>query len=269
MKPALLLLVAILISASPSFAETIRIGGSGSMIPLLTDLGKAYVKKYPKDEVDVRQTSMGQPGGIAALNAGAVDIAMSATDLSEEQLKLQIRPVLIAKVAGAVAVNAGVTVKGITNRQLCDIYAGKITSWKELGGADAKIIAYTRPESDSTKQSFRKGFACMANLIESPDIPNLPKTQDMETALSTKPNSVGPLDIISVNRSHGKFRPLLIDGKGPNDLAKGGWPFVLHNNLVTGKNRSDGVTRFLGYIKSPEGQAIIKKHGALPTPFTL
>ncbi|GAM10700.1 phosphate-binding protein PstS [Geobacter sp. OR-1] len=267
MKQIILLVVLSMLVSTAAGAETIKLGGSGSMIPLLTQLGKAYMKKYPKDTVEVNQKSLGQPGGIAALNAGAIDIAMSAMGITPEQKKLSLQPVEIAQVAGVVAVSNNVTVKEITSQQLCDIYSGKIRNWKQLGGADAPITAYTRPESDSTKVNFRKAFACMANLKEAPEIMNLAKHQDMINALETKPNAIGALDTISLANAKGKFKALKIDGKGHEMLAGGKWPFILHNNLVL-KNKSEAVKRFLGFVKSPEGQAIIKGDKAIPVPFS-
>ncbi|MBT0662859.1 substrate-binding domain-containing protein [Geobacter pelophilus] len=268
MKKLVLLLAIAMVAATSAQAETIKIGGSGSMIPLLTQIGKAYVKKYPQDSVEVNQKSLGQPGGIAALNAGAVDIAMSAMEITPEQKKLGVQPIEIAQVAGVIGVSGNVTVKELTSQQLCDIYGGKIKNWKQVGGADAPIAAFTRPESDSTKQMFRKGAACMANLKEAPEIMNLAKTADMHNALETKPNAIGPVDAIGLAMAKGKFKAIKIDGKSFEGLASGKWPFVLHNNLVLGKNKGEAVKRFLGFIKSPEGQAIIKGDKALPIPFS-
>jgi phosphate transport system substrate-binding protein len=234
---------------------------------MLTELGKGYMKNNPKDTVEVNQKSMGQPGGIAAVSAGAIDIAMSGMALTAEQQKLPLLPLEIARVAGVVAVNKDVTVKSINSQQLCDIYSGKITNWKQLGGADAPINAITRPESDSTKVNFRHAFACMANLAEAPQIPNMPKAVDMVNALETRKGAIGPVDSVALMNSGGKFKQIRIDGRGYEEMASGKWPFVLHNNLVLGKNRGEGVKRFLNFVKSAEGQAIIKKYKAIPVQF--
>lgn len=267
MKRIILFVALTMFTTTAAQAETVKIGGSGSMIPLLTVLGKAYVKKNPKDTVDVNQKSLGQPGGIAALNAGAIDIAMSAMPITPAQAKLQVEQFEIARVAGVVAVNSSVTAANLTSQQLCDIFAGKIKNWKQVGGADAPIAALTRPENDSTKVMFRKGFACMAALKEAPEILNLPKSADMHNALSTTKNSIGPVDSIALGDAAGKFKEIKIDNKSNTMLASGNWPFVLHNNLILGKNRSEAVKRFMNFIKSPEGQAIIKNEKAIPTAF--
>lgn len=268
MKKATFMIAAFLLATGMANAETIKIGGSGSMIPMLTELGNAYMKKNPNVKIEVNQKSMGQPGGIAGLNAGAIDIAMSAMELTPDQKKLPVLPLEIARVAGVIAVSKDVTVKSITSQQLCDIYSGKIRNWKQLGGADAPVNAITRPESDSTKVNFRRAFACMANLQEAAEIPNMPKNADMVNALETRKNAIGPVDSIALMNSAGKFREVKIDGKGYEDMAAGKWPFILHNNLVLGKNRGDGVKRFLNFIKSAEGQSIIKKDKAIPVKFT-
>lgn len=267
MKKFVITLLLTTLTASVANADTIKIGGSGSMIPMLTALGKAYVKKNPKDSVEVNQKSMGQPGGIAALNAGAVDIAMSAMPISAEQSKLAVEPFEIAKVAGVIAVNSSVTATSLTSQQLCDIYTGKIRNWKQVGGVDAPISAFTRPESDSTKMMFRKAFACMNTLKEAGDIINIPKSADMFTSLSNTKNSIGPVDSIALGDAAGKFKEIKIDGKGHDQMTSGGWQFVLKNNLVLGKNRGEAVKRFMSFVKSPEGQAVIKSEKAVPTQF--
>lgn len=267
MKETILVLALFILIGTSAQAETIKIGGSGSMIPLLTNLGKAYMKKNPKDTVEVNQKSMGQPGGIAALNAGAIDIAMSAMPITAEQAKLKVEQFEIARVAGVVAVNKNVTATNLTSRQLCDIYAGRIKNWKQVGGADAPIAALTRPESDSTKVMFRRAYACMASVKEAPEILNLPKSWDMFNALGTTQNAIGPVDSIALGDAAGKFKEIKIDNKSHQILESGKWPFVLRNNLVLGKNRGEAVKRFMTFIKSPEGQAVIKGEKAIPTAF--
>ena len=267
MKKAILLAALAMFAAEAAQAETIKIGGSGSMIPLLTNIGKAYVKKYPKDSVEVNQKSMGQPGGIAALNAGAIDIAMSAMPITTEQVKLNIQQFEIARVAGVIAVNNSVTATNLTSQQLCDIYAGKIKNWKQVGGSDAQITALTRPESDSTKVMFRKGLACLSTVKEAPEILNLPKSADMFNALSKTPNAIGPVDAIALEDGTGKFKAIKIDGKSPEVSDK--WPFVLRINLVLAKKRSEAAKRFMNFVKSRDGQAIIKGEKAIPIAFNL
>ena len=54
-------------------------------------------------------------------------------------------------------VNKDVTaggVKNLTKQQLTDIFTGKITNWKGVGGADESIVLITRPESSRYKSNI-------------------------------------------------------------------------------------------------------------------
>jgi phosphate transport system substrate-binding protein len=251
--------------SSTAAAETIKLGGTGSMIPMVTDLANAYMKKHPADKVEVNQKSMGQPGGIAALNAGAIDIAMSGMRLTGEQAVLPIKAYEIAKVAGVVAVTNDVPVSNISSQQLCDIYAGKLKNWKQLGGSDSTITVLTRPESDTTKMTFRRGFACMTNLKEGPDVMSLSKSSDMFNALETKKSAIGIVDSIALSDAAGKFKALKVDGISYEQYESGKWPYGLRNHLVVRiGEKKEAVKRFLEFVKTAEAQAIIRHNKAKP-----
>lgn len=261
----ILITLCLTLFASTCPAETIKIGGTGSMIPMITEIANAYMKKHPSDKVEVNQKSMGQPGGIAALNAGAIDIAMSGTRLSTDQALLPLRAYEIARVSGVVAVTKDVSVSNISSKQLCDIYAGKITNWKQLGGTESPITVLTRPESDTTKVAFRRGFACMANLNETSVAINLPKSQEMFNALATRKSAIGIVDAIALTEAAGKFKALQIDGTAFDQYESGKWPFGLRNHLVTRfDEKREAVKRFIDFMKSSEAQTIIKSHKAKP-----
>lgn len=267
-NPCVALMISILLlTPLAAQAENIRLAGSGSMIPLITELGKAFMKKYPKDTVEVNQKSLGQVGGVMAVNNGAIDIAMSARDLDSSEKALPVKAYEIAVVPGLFAVNSSVPVKAITSQQICDIYSGKIKNWKQVGGADAPIVVLSRPEADSTKIAVRRGIACFAALKEPADVAVLPKSKDMFTALTAKPNSIGMIDTVALFDAGAKAKALKLDGKEVS--ASSQWPIIHHYNLVLGKNRGEAVKRFIQFIKTPEAQGLIKKEKAVPTNFSL
>jgi phosphate transport system substrate-binding protein len=265
----LLLLFSLLAAAGPACAETVRIAGSGGMIPLLTELANAYMKKNPADLVEVSSLSITQSGGILAAKKGEVDIGMSARNLTNGEKDGSIEAFHVADVAAEVAVHGNVPVKGLTSRQLCAIYGGKIRNWKEVGGPNAQIILLTRPDSDSTKQAFREGIACFRELKEDPNAIPMIKSRDMYNALTSIPNSIGLIDSVVLEQARGKARSVKIDGKAssPEAISAGRWPVVKHYNLVLGGKRTRAVHNFMKFIKSPEGGAIIRKHRGVPVSF--
>ncbi|MCL2849176.1 MAG: substrate-binding domain-containing protein [Micrococcales bacterium] len=47
-------------------------------------------------------------------------------------------------------------VRNLTSQQVRDIYTGKITSWSQVGGLDAPIVAFQRPEKSGSQSLMRK-----------------------------------------------------------------------------------------------------------------
>ena len=58
-------------------------------------------------------------------------------------------------VPAVVAVNNSVTASSLSEGQILDIYGGRVTNWKQVGGADATIVALTRNEADMNKRAWR------------------------------------------------------------------------------------------------------------------
>lgn len=256
--------------AAAANAETVTIAGSSGMIPLLKELGAAYMKKHPQDGIKVNSKSLTQSGGILAAKNGAVDIGMSARDLETRELSYNIDAYHIADVAATVAVHNNVGITNITSKQLCAVYSGKITNWKELGGHNARIIVYTRPESDSTKQVFRKAIPCFGDLRETPDAIWMNHSTDILSALKLTDDSLGIIDSIALELAQGKARAIKLDGRraSAEELANGRWPVVKKYVLVIATERKKAVDRFMRFIKSREGAAVISKHSSIPHDFT-
>jgi phosphate transport system substrate-binding protein len=267
---AVIIFTLLFTSAGAVNAETVTIAGSGGMIPLLTALGTAYMKKYPHDEIQCNPNSITQSGGILAAKTGAVDIGMSARSLEARELSYNIDTYHIADVAAAVAVHSNVRVTNMTSKQLCAIYSGKITNWRELGGHNARIVVLTRPEMDSTKQAFRAGIPCFSELSETPEAISMFKSSDMLSALQRTPDSIGIIDAIALEQARGKARPLRLDGRSASadEVASGSWPVIKRYMLVVGKDRKKATERFIRFIKSREGAALIVKHNGIPVNFT-
>jgi len=258
----------ILMISFPALAGTLKVAGSGGLISLVTELADAYMKKHPETRIEVKQKSIEAKGGIFGAASGRLDIGMAARNLKESEKELGLEVHEIARVALVIGVNAE-TVKapqGITSRQLCDIYKGKIANWKELGGADAPVKPLTRPDEDSTKVTVRKSIPCFLNLKEPTTVVVMPKSKDMFRALSRTANAIGLTDLVAVFKAAGKIRALQLDGisPSPETVAKGKWPVVKHMNLVLGKKRSREAYDFIRFIRSAEGRRIIEKNQAVP-----
>jgi phosphate transport system substrate-binding protein len=267
MKRMILVAVLLCLFAGAAEAETIKLGGSGGMISLMTELAKAYMAKHPGDTIEVMQQSIEAKGGIMGAYEGRLDVGMSARQLKREETALGLVPVEIARVAGVFAVHAAsVKARGLKVSDVCGIYAGKIKNWKEVGGSDSAIRVFTKSDADSTKMVMRTGLACYGALTEAPSVMVMPKAEDMFQALLHNPGAIGITDMVSVENSKGKLRALSLDGLDPSEanVKSGSWPVIKRYVLVTKGEPKALAKRFMDFIRGPEGTRIISNDRAVP-----
>jgi phosphate transport system substrate-binding protein len=262
------LLITVCTSSVALAGEKVTIAGSGGMIPIATRLAAAFMEKYPGEVVEVNQTSIESTGGIRSAEAGRIDIGMSARPLEGKEISAGIRQTEIARAALIIGVNRNVPITGLSEEEVCRIYKGEITSWAKVGGEKASILVFTRPDADSTKKTIREQMPCFASLVETQSAVIMPKSGDMIKAVMTRPDSIGILDSVGVFDSKGAIKPLKIDGVAANEetIASGRYGIVKRFFFVTKSSTSAAVNKFISFIKSKEGAAIIKASHAMPIP---
>src|SRR5678816_591017 len=119
----------------------VSVKGSDTMVILGSKWAEIYMKANAGRTIAV--TGGGSGTGIAALINGTTDIAESSRPMADTE-RAEIQKATGAPVEEHVVARDGVTVyvhtsnplKAITMEQLADVYTGKITNWKELGGPD-------------------------------------------------------------------------------------------------------------------------------------
>lgn len=265
MKTTIVAVAALLLAATTGAAnaETVRIAGSGGLIPMVTSLGKAYMQKNPGETIEVNQKSLGREGGVMAINKGSIEIAMLASlDAKDKNLPLNLDDFAILPVL--FAVHPSVTVKALSGQQICDIYAGKITNWSQVGGNNAPITVLTRPENESAKIGARTGLACFRSLTEAASAVSLAKSGDMTSSLAKTQNAIGMINTIALDDLKGKVVAIRQDGKDVTTTPVSQWPMKTVAYFATSKTPSAATKKFLNFVKSADGQAVIKKEKAYP-----
>jgi phosphate transport system substrate-binding protein len=137
----------------------IRIGGSESMRDAISLLADAYNQKQKKYKVVV--DGGGSKAGIEGLTKGQLDIAMTSNDIKETHLEAladisKYEKVEVGYDGLAVVVHPSNPVNHIHLTQFAQILAGKITNWKELGGADMPILPVLRNRNSGTEAYVRE-----------------------------------------------------------------------------------------------------------------
>lgn len=157
-KTILLAAMAACLFATNVFAQKIK--GSDTCLPLTQTEAENFMNKDKAAKITV--TGGGSGVGISALMEGTTDIAMASRKMKfDERMKLQeagkkTKEEVIAYDALAVVVHPSNKVSNLTREQLEGIFTGKIKNWKEVGGADMKIVAYSRETSSGTYEFFKE-----------------------------------------------------------------------------------------------------------------
>ncbi|NIP25689.1 MAG: PstS family phosphate ABC transporter substrate-binding protein, partial [Phycisphaerae bacterium] len=190
------------ISAADDSAGTQRaIQNKGS--DTLVNLALAWAERYRviNPNVSIAVTGGGSGTGIAALINGTVDIANASRQMKEDEVEAAqtngINPVefTVAIDALAVIVNPANPVSKLTIDQLADIFAGRITNWKEVGGNDAPIILLSRETNSGTHVYFleevvRKGDKANKDIF-APQTLLMPSSVGITSELRRNPNAIG------------------------------------------------------------------------------
>lgn len=268
MRILLVALVSLFVCFFPFFSsaeEKLAVAGSGSMIPLVTELAKAFMAEKTNVVIDVNQKSIESTGGIMSAANGTIDIGMSARPLKDSEKSLGVVLIEIARVATVLGVNKSVPLREISAENLCKIYEGKIANWSQLGGGEGKILALTRPDRDATKNTVRDNISCFSNLKEADSIVVIPTSPEMVNVLSNRENTVGFTDSVAIDRSEGAIVALDLDGIPPSaENVKTGKYKVIKTNYLVAKGTPAGTAReFIDFIKSDKGSRIIEANKAV------
>lgn len=247
-------------------SEKIVVDGSTGVMPLVAALAKAYQERYPAAVVEMGE-GLGTKARLQALEEGKINIALASHGLVVEELTRRGMVVHeIAKVAVVFGVNASVPVANVTDAQICDVYAGRITSWKELGGPDIAIAPRTRPDSEVDAEVVRGKIACLKDLKMTDGVRVMPRSGDMAKELAATVGAVGMTTTTVVEQSRGQIRAVSLNGVIPSAENVEGKTYTLTRDsfLVTKATPPPAVSKFVEFVRSSAGAAVIVANGAVP-----
>ena len=252
---------------------TIGVRGSDTMLGLVERWAERYMDENPGVAVEV--SGGGSGTGIAALVNGTVDVACASRPLAaSERTALRARrgadarETPVALDAVAVYVHARNSVRTLTLAQLARIYRGDHTRWSELGGADLPIVPYGRENSSGTYAFFKERV--LGRLDFAPETQSLPGTAAVLQAVGRDPKGIGYGGL-----GHGAgVAPLSLrlregaPGVSPDPAAALGAPYPLARPLtmITTDAAPPAVAAFVAWVRSAEGQRLVRAQGFQPLP---
>lgn len=248
------------LDAFNSLKGNIDIAGGTAHIPVMKGAAKQIMAANP----NIRITVAGGGSGVGVQKAGEglAQIGNTGRALKESEIKkygLVSFPFAIDGVA--VAVNPENPVSGLSKAQLKDIFAGKITNWKAVGGTDAPISLYVREDGSGTRETFEERALDKGSSSAGANVVN--SNGAMKTAIAQDPNAVGYVGIGHLDPS---IKGLDVDGMKPSqENAAQGTYTVTRLLYMNTKGEPEGLTKaFVEYIYSPAGKEIVSRAGYIP-----
>lgn len=246
--------------------EQVLIDGPTVVMPLVAALAKDFEIRV-RDVGFVFERNLGDLR-LEALLQGKLDIAVMTNGvniafISKEGLAAHD----IARSAVVFAVNSGVPIGDLTRRQICDVYDGLVSNWKSLGGPDLAIAPHFTPRMHMDTQIVRSAFECFRRLRRTEGVAQiLGQSRAMARALVATPGAIGITSPIVVAESQGKLRSVSIDGVAPSaeNVKSKRYGTVREVFFVTWSPPSPAVARFLRFVRSSEGDKLIRVNGAVP-----
>lgn len=269
-KIVAILLVLMSIGFSFTTLNTVTIKGSDTLVILSQKWAELYMKKHPG--VSIQVTGGGSGVGLAALINGSTDIANASRPIKpaeiakiKEKYKKNAIEIPCAKDGLSVFLNKANKVSELTIEQLGNIYSGKITNWKEVGGDDANIRLYGRESSSGTFEFFKEH---VVKTDFSPNCQTLPGTAAIVNAVKK--------DKYSIGYGGAAYAEGVKDCKVKKDAKSKG----IYPTAATIKNKTYPISRylymylrkkptgetkdFIDWVLSPEGQKLVVETGYFP-----
>lgn len=263
----------LLLAAVNAQAEnrTLSIKGSDTMVNLVTAWAEEYMNKNTESQVMVMGGGSGN--GIAALINGTTGAASSSRELEQKEKDIaakngvQTKEYAVARDGLAIAVNPKNTINELTMEQLKDIYTGKISNWKDLGGKDERIQVYSRESSSGTYVFFqehvlkKQDFAAGVKLM--------PATSGISQAVAADSGAIGYIGLGYAKEAGKSIKVLGIKADAASKpvmpsqetVVSKAYPISRPLYIIARQPEEKTVSDFVAFALSSEGRKITEESG--------
>jgi phosphate transport system substrate-binding protein len=255
--------------------STLSVKGSDTMVILGQRWAETYMKANPG--VTVQVTGGGSGTGIAALINGTTDICESSRPMKDKEKQdtqdkrgAAAIETKVALDALAVYVNEKNPIQEISIPALHKIYAGDTKNWKDVGGPDHAIILYGRENNSGTYGYFKEHV--LENKDFAASVQTLAGTSAVVAAIKGDAWGIGYGGIaylegiralkVKKDDTSAAVAPSL------ETAQSGTYPIARYLFFYTAGQPTGLEKRFIDWVVSPAGQAVIEQVGYYPLPKT-
>lgn len=224
--------------------------GSTALQPLVEQAAQKFMAESQYSKIQVQVQGGGSGTGLTQVSGGQADIGNSDV-FAEEKLKDEAKDLVdhqVAVVAMAAVTNPDAGVDNLTKQQLVDIFTGKVTNWKEVGGKDEAIVIVNRPSSSGTRKTFEK-YALGAS---TEDLKGSIQEESSGTVKKIVSESPGAIGYLALSYLDDKVKVVKYDGVEATveNVTSGKYPVWAYEHMYTKGEPKPAVKAFLDYIAS-------------------
>lgn len=248
-------------------AEPIVLAGSGSNIPAVKLLNKAFNQRHPEIRLE-GPTNIGSDGAIKAVTDGAVSIGLISRPLLGSEKSLGLAVTRYARTAVVIGVNPTVKDNGITFNELNRIYRGEKTTWNNGN----KIIVLNREPGESSIYVLEEnvpGFReVYADSIKNNRWSIILKDEGMNQKIQALPDAIGFSDMGAIVSQKLNIKILKLNGIQPSSktVLSGAYPLYKTLSFVYRPDKlTPAIQTYISYVCSVEGKNILTKNGYVPS----
>jgi phosphate transport system substrate-binding protein len=254
-----LIAAAIGIFANAASAAELTIPGTGDGIEILRAIGAVFSAENPALSVVV-PPSTGSGGAIVAVSTDREVLGRVARPLSEPEKAQGIVLTPLVKIPSAFFVHSGAGVTQLTSAQIAGIYAGTITNWAEVGGADLRIKVVRREDGDSTLGVLKSSMPGWKDLALTPKSKIATTTQEAVETVRSVEGAIGFGPYTTLLK--GELVVVAVDGKAPTDPD---YPSAVVVGLIHKPSTlTTDAKAFIDYAVSERAQQVVTRMGGVP-----
>lgn len=255
------------LSASFAHAGKLVIKGSDTLgAKLVPQLAESFKAVSPGTDFEI--AAEGSTTGLAAIIDGTAQIGMSSrraksTEVSAASAKgVNLKATIVAYDGIAIIVNSGSPLKGLTKKQVEQIFAGDITDWSAVGGTPGKISIYTRNTSSGTYSDFKE--LAMSKRDYAKGSQKMAGNEQIAAEVGKNKNGIGYVGLAYLKAAGVKALP--IDGTAPSASTVRGksYPYSRPTFYYTNGDPGGVAKAFVDFTVGGKGQAIVSQVGFVP-----
>jgi phosphate transport system substrate-binding protein len=266
-----------------SAAESLAAGGSTTVKPIVERAAKALKAAQP--DLAITVAGGGSGAAVKGLLDGKLQVGALSRDLKEAE-KTSLPDVVVTPIALdglAMVVNPATGVSALTKQQVIDLYLGKVTNWKAIGGADVPVTLITVSEANGTHDLFLSSFKLKNQAATAGVVHAVEKTDAFGTAIAEVANTIqeavlsvqknpGAIVSLSIGTTHNAIKKGLslkvvdLDGVTPNTdtVLSGAYPYRRSLILATKGAPTPGAKILLDWLTSTDGQKLVAELEFIP-----